>query len=67
MKIPVTPDMNGIATVHHNLATTDVTVTCLNGETPVGYVGAIAIGTASVEVVTVPGTGVTHVLVERNT
>jgi hypothetical protein len=67
MKIPVTLDADGIATVNHDLATTDVTVTCLDGDTPVGYVGAFPIDSHSVEVVTVPGTTVTHVLVESGT
>jgi hypothetical protein len=65
--LPVEPDADGIATVDHDLNTMDVIVTCLTADgTRVGYRGAFSVTENSVEVMTEPGTGVTHVVIERH-
>lgn len=65
MRIEVEPDGNGIVSVRHNLGTTNVQVTCERTDgSRVGYALHSIITADEIEVVTIPGSDVTAVVVQ---
>lgn len=65
MRVQVVPDGNGIVSVRHFLGTQELDVRCLLADgSGVGYLLATCIDDDSVEVATVPGSGVVAVDIE---